>query len=91
MNEHHGLVHLYVDKRSGELLGAEMLGPRVEHTAHLLAWAIEQQLTVARLLQMPFYHPVFEEGIRTALRNAASKLEIIAEPEPGQLDCAPGS
>ncbi len=91
MNEHHGLVHLYADKRSGELLGAEMLGPRVEHTAHLLAWAIEQRLTIARMLQMPFYHPVFEEGIRTALRDAAGKLDIIAETEPIQLDCAPGS
>jgi dihydrolipoamide dehydrogenase len=32
-------------------------------------------MTVARMLEMPFYHPVVEEGLRTALRDAAAKLE----------------
>lgn len=36
--------------------------------------AVEQRLTVHVLLRMPFYHPVLEEGLRTALRNAASHL-----------------
>jgi dihydrolipoamide dehydrogenase len=26
------------------------------------------------MLAMPFYHPVVEEGLRTALRDAAAKL-----------------
>lgn len=26
------------------------------------------------MLEMPFYHPVIEEGLRTALRDAAAKL-----------------
>ena len=29
---------------------------------------------MARMLEMPFYHPVIEEGLRTALRDAAAKL-----------------
>ena len=32
-------------------------------------------MTVARMLEMPFYHPVVQEGLRTALRDAQAKLE----------------
>jgi dihydrolipoamide dehydrogenase len=31
-------------------------------------------MTVERALEMPFYHPVVEEGLRTALRDALAKL-----------------
>ena len=69
--------------RDGTLLGAEMFGPSVEHTAHLLAWAIGSRLTVTEALRMPFYHPVVEEGIRTALRELAHAIKHadISEPE----------
>lgn len=69
-----GLLHVYAEKGSGRLLGCEMMGPDVEHLAHLLAWAIQSGMTVQRALEMPFYHPVVEEGLRTALRDAAAKL-----------------
>ena len=69
-----GRLHLYADRQTGRLLGAEMVGPRAEHLAHLLAWAHQQGLTVADMLAMPFYHPVIEEGLRTALRDAATRL-----------------
>ncbi|MFT5683333.1 MAG: dihydrolipoamide dehydrogenase [Myxococcota bacterium] len=69
-----GKVRIYGDRHTGRLLGAELLGPRVEHTAHLLAWAIQQGLTVEAALKMPFYHPVIEEGIRTALRDLRANL-----------------
>lgn len=64
-----GHVRIYADKNSGCLLGAELFGPRVEHMSHLLAWAVQQGLTVSEALEMPFYHPVVEEGLRTALRD----------------------
>jgi dihydrolipoamide dehydrogenase len=32
------------------------------------------KLTVQQMLDMPFYHPVIEEGVRTALRDARAKL-----------------
>ena len=69
-----GLLHVYAEKGSGRLLGCEMMGPDVEHLAHLLAWAMQSGMTVQRALEMPFYHPVVEEGLRTALRDAAAKL-----------------
>ena len=46
----------------------------LQHLAHLLALAVQQQLTVHELLRAPFYHPVLEEGLRTALRDAVRQL-----------------
>ncbi len=75
-----GLARLYVERNDGRLLGAELFAPDGEHHAHLLAWSIQQGLTVNALLGMPFYHPVTEEGLRTALRDAQSQL---AQPPVG--------
>lgn len=74
MLKNRGLMHVYADRASGRFLGAEWLGPRAENIAHLLAWAWQQGLTIDQMLAMPFYHPVVEEGLRTALRDAAAKL-----------------
>ncbi|NHR08145.1 dihydrolipoyl dehydrogenase [Chromobacterium haemolyticum] len=74
MGVNQGLLHVYADRASGRFLGAEMIGPRAENLAHLLAWSHQQGLTIAQMLDMPFYHPVIEEGLRTALRDAAAKL-----------------
>lgn len=62
------------------LRGAELAGPGAEHMAHLLAWAVPQGLTVDQALRMPFYHPVLEEGLRTALQG----LRVDMAKEPGQ-------
>ena len=69
-----GLLHVYADIATQKLVGAEMIGPDAEHIGHLLAWAIQAKLAVADTLAMPFYHPVVEEGLRTALRDAHVKL-----------------
>src|ERR1035437_3768007 len=69
-----GLLNVYGDLASGRFLGAEMLAPGAEHLAHLLSWALQSKLTVAQMLEMPFYHPVIEEGLRTALRHLNVKL-----------------
>jgi dihydrolipoamide dehydrogenase len=76
MLRNRGLLHVYADIISGKFLGAEMIGPDAEHIAHLLAWALQSGMTVERMLEMPFYHPVVEEGLRTALRDARSKLVV---------------
>ncbi|MGM0577176.1 MAG: dihydrolipoyl dehydrogenase [Myxococcota bacterium] len=90
MGENAGLVRVYASKDNGELLGAEMLGPRVEHTGHLLAWAIQQRMTVEEALDMPFYHPVVEEGIRTALRECQSNLHLATPCEDPSGEVGPG-
>ena len=76
MARNKGLLRVYADKHSGTLLGAEMIAPKGENLAHLLAWCIEQELTVGRLLQMPFYHPVIEEALQAALYDLYKDVEV---------------
>lgn len=70
-----GHMRLYAEKATGRFIGAEIVGPAAEHLAHLLAWAHQMKMTVPQMLDMPFYHPVIEEGLRTALRDADAKLK----------------
>ncbi len=69
-----GLLRVYAEKTSGKLLGAEMAVPDGEHIAHLISWAVQRELTVFETMELNFYHPVTEEGIRSALRKAAGKV-----------------
>ena len=86
-----GMLKIYAERGSGLFLGAEMFGPAAEHIGHLLAWAAQKRMTVAEMLDMPFYHPVIEEGVRTALRDIGYKLHIGAEPITRCMDCGPGA
>ena len=74
IDKNHGAIQLYACPTTQRLLGAELLVTEAEHMAHLLAWSIQQKLTVKQLLAMPFYHPVLEEGLRTALVSLLAKL-----------------
>ena len=90
MLQNRGLLRVYGAYGSGRFLGAELCGPRGEHLAHLMAWALQNAMTVAQMLQMPFYHPVVEEGLRTALRELNEKL-VHGMPEIEHCaDCTPG-
>lgn len=82
-----GLMHVYADTKTGRLTGAEMCAPAGEHLAHLLALAIQKELTVREMLAMPFYHPVLEEGLRTALRDLARQVSTGAGSD--LADCPP--
>ena len=74
MLRNQGHLRVYGEPDSGRFLGAEMVGPDAEHIGHLLAWALQARMTVAQMLEMPFYHPVVEEGLRTALRDLDAKI-----------------
>jgi dihydrolipoamide dehydrogenase len=89
MLQNQGLLRVYAEFGSKRFLGAELIGPRAEHLGHLLAWACQAQLTVPAMLDMPFYHPVVEEGVRTALRELALHLEKDPEHAAGCADCTP--
>jgi dihydrolipoamide dehydrogenase len=86
-----GLLKVYAEQGSGLFLGAEMFGPAAEHLGHLLAWARQQGLTVDQMLEMPFYHPVIEEGLRTALRDLRHNLGGGQEVIERCMDCGPGA
>ncbi|MBW9105465.1 dihydrolipoyl dehydrogenase [Paraburkholderia phenoliruptrix] len=78
MLKNRGLARVYVDRATRRFLGAEWFGPAAEHIGHLLAWSLQMRVTVDDMLGMPFYHPVVEEGLRTALRDAVAKLRVAA-------------
>jgi dihydrolipoamide dehydrogenase len=90
MRQNKGLLRVYGEYGSGRFLGAEMVGPRAEHIGHLLAWAHQAGLTVAQMLDMPFYHPVVEEGVRSALRDLDKELHKPPPPPKPVPDCTPG-
>lgn len=86
-----GRLRIYAEQGSGLFLGAEMAGPRAEHIAHLLAWAHQQKMTIPQMLDMPFYHPVIEEGLRTALRDANANLHLGKALQDRCAECGVGS
>ncbi|MHB1092154.1 dihydrolipoyl dehydrogenase [Thiobacillus sp.] len=79
MAKNKGLLRLYARKSDGRLLGAAMIAPKGENLGHLLTWCIQQDLTVADLLRMPFYHPTIEEGVQGALYDLRRKLGLESE------------
>ncbi|MDO9218561.1 MAG: dihydrolipoyl dehydrogenase [Lacisediminimonas sp.] len=90
IGENHGALHVYAERSTGRLLGAQMAGPRAEHLGHLLAWALQNDMTIGQMLRMPFYHPVIEEGLRTALKDARDQMSKPPPPIEHCDDCTPG-
>ena len=90
MGLNQGALQVYGEVATGRFLGAEMLGPAAEHMGHLLAWSVQRGDTVQQMLDSPFYHPVVEEGLRTALRQLQNALRMGPPPVAHCLDCGPG-
>lgn len=70
-----GAIRVYADRAAGRLTGAVLLGPGMDHAAHLFAWAIARDETAAQLLRLPFYHPTVEEGLKPALRQICEAVD----------------
>jgi dihydrolipoamide dehydrogenase len=90
MLQNHGMLRVYGEYATGRFLGAEMIAPRGENLGHLLSWACQARMTVTQMLEMPFYHPVIEEGVRTALRDLAAELEKGAPAHCDAPETLPG-
>jgi|AntDeeMetagen192_2_1112575.scaffolds.fasta_scaffold00257_4 dihydrolipoamide dehydrogenase len=86
-----GLLRVYGEHGTGRFMGAEMFAPAAEHIAHLLAWSAQQHMCVTEMLDMPFYHPVIEEGLRSALRDLHDQLKLGPELDDEFMDCGPGT
>ncbi len=80
-----GALTLYAAAPDGRLIGADLCTPASEHLAHMLAWAVQQRQTASQLLEMPFYHPTIEEGLKQALRTicGATPLTLQENQDPG--------
>jgi len=53
----------------------------MDHIGHLLAWAIERNETATEVLDHPFYHPTFEEGLKPALREICNAVKAPSDPD----------
>jgi dihydrolipoamide dehydrogenase len=79
IGKNRGVLRVYVNKADGLVLGAAMACVKGEHLAHLLAWSIQQGLSVFDMLKMHYYHPVIEEALQGALYSVLSELDIHEE------------
>lgn len=91
MGVNQGLMRVYGEQGSGRFLGAEIFGPDAEHLGHLLAWAVQKMMTVSEMLDMPYYHPVIEEAVRSALQDLNHRLKVDAKILENCLECGPGT
>jgi dihydrolipoamide dehydrogenase len=91
MLKNKGVLHVYAETGSSRFIGAAMIAPHAEHLAHLLAWACQSRMTIPQMLELPFYHPVIEEGLRSALRDAKEKLMRGIPEIEHCADCTPGT
>ncbi len=89
MGRARGLCRIHARAGDGRLLGASLCAPGGEHLAHLLAWAIQAGMTADEVLEMPFYHPTLEEGLKTALQEICHKGKL-AHPWSRDDDPLPG-
>jgi dihydrolipoamide dehydrogenase len=78
-----GAAHIYAEAKGGRIVGAALACPGAEHMAHLLAWAIEHRQTAIELLELPIYHPTYEEGLKPALREICAAVDA---PTPADRD-----
>lgn len=78
-----GLANIYASKGDGKLVGAALVAPGGEHLAHFLAGAIQTGRTASELLDLPFYHPTYEEGLQPALRAIC---KAVHSPVPANRD-----
>ncbi|MBN8874035.1 MAG: dihydrolipoyl dehydrogenase [Rhodospirillales bacterium] len=69
-----GVIRLSARRTDHVVTGAEMIGPGVEHLAHLVAAMVAAHVTVAQALTWPFYHPTVAEVLQNALRDLAREL-----------------
>ncbi|WP_207099522.1 dihydrolipoyl dehydrogenase [Paracoccus shandongensis] len=70
-----GLYRLGADE-TGRLIGADLAVPGGDHMAHLLAWAITSGASASDVLDLPFYHPTLEEGLKPALRDLCRRANL---------------
>jgi dihydrolipoamide dehydrogenase len=86
MGKNRGMIRVYADKSTGSILGAVLMAPRAENLAHLICWAIENKQGVFDLLRKPFYHPVIEEALQSALYDLKSNIDCKSPEWPVELE-----
>jgi len=63
LDEGEGFVQIIADKDTGEILGAQMIGPDVSELIHLVAFAMQRELLIKDLSEMIASHPTLSEAV----------------------------
>jgi len=64
-----GFVKLVVDEKDGTVIGGHILGGEASEMIGVLALAVSERLTVARLAETIFPHPTYHELIGDVARK----------------------
>jgi len=75
MDVKHGVLNL-VTSTKGEILGAQILGPRADDMIHVLSGIMYYHGKVQDMLEMPWYHPTLSEVLLGLAREIAGKLPV---------------
>jgi len=70
----HGVCKLVADRERGEILGAQILGPRADDLIHSLAAIMYYRGTAADMLKMPWYHPTLSEVLPGLARELNGRI-----------------
>lgn len=66
-----GMMRIYCDEETKQILGAEMCLHNAGHIAHELAIAMAGNLTIDEISRLPLFKPSYEEIIRSACRSVS--------------------
>ncbi|HEX4140569.1 MAG TPA: NAD(P)/FAD-dependent oxidoreductase [Candidatus Methylacidiphilales bacterium] len=77
----YGFVKLIAHKTTGELLGAEIIGPHASDLIHELIAVMHYRGTVEQLAKMPHYHPTLAEIVTYPAEEIADKIMPECVPE----------
>jgi dihydrolipoamide dehydrogenase len=70
VGESDGFVKVLFDAKTGELLGAHMIGYEITELIPIFSLAISAELTERELMSAIFPHPTMSECIQEAVRDA---------------------
>ena len=74
MGDDQGLVKTIFDEKTGELLGAHMVGPEVTELIQGYAIALTLEATEAELMQTVFPHPTLSEAMHESVLDAFDRV-----------------
>ncbi len=66
-----GIMRIYCDEETKQILGAEMCLHNAGHIAHELAIAMAGNLTIDEISRLPLFKPSYEEIIRSACQSVS--------------------
>jgi len=69
LDETEGFIKTISDKKTGEILGASIIGPRATELIGILTVAIQSHLRVSQVADTILAHPTLSEGITSALKE----------------------